>query len=134
MKRLGIGDRVRIVPGDFTEEAGAAGVHALLADEQTLPSAIFVANDLAAAGAMDALDDAGLRVPADVSVVGYDNTFLAKLHYVSLTTVHQPCYEMGQEAVRLLVERVDGRRTDVQHVLASPSLVVRSTTGPVAAA
>jgi DNA-binding LacI/PurR family transcriptional regulator len=132
MKRVGLADHVHVVPGDFTEEAGAEGVRALLVDRHSLPSAIFAANDLAAAGAMDALDDAGMRVPDDVSVVGYDNTFLANLHYVSLTTVHQARYEMGQEAVRLLVERIEGTRTDVQHVLAEPTLVVRSTTGRVA--
>lgn len=120
--------RPQVVPGEFTELAGARAVERLLRNR--LPTAIFAANDLIAAGAMDRLERAGLRIPEDVSLVGYDNTFLAALHHVALTTINQPRQEMGGLAMRTLVARVeDLHRATVTHIL-KPSLVVRRTTGP----
>jgi DNA-binding LacI/PurR family transcriptional regulator len=118
-----------VIPAEFTEVAGADAVDRILR-RSPLPTAIFAANDLIAAGAMDRLEDEGLRIPEDISLVGYDNTFLAALHHVSLTTINQPRQEMGRLAMRTLIQRLDEPdRRPVTHIL-EPSLVVRRTTGP----
>src|SRR5918994_1955608 len=118
-----------VVPGAFTEEGGAAGIDQLL-EQSKRPTAVFVANDLAAVGALRVLRDRGLEVPGDVSVVGYDNVSIAGLDHVDLTTIEQPRREMGAEAVRLLLDRLDGGRGQSRHVVIPPTLVVRGSTGP----
>ncbi|MFI6168082.1 LacI family DNA-binding transcriptional regulator [Nocardia sp. NPDC051052] len=119
-----------VVPSEHTDSAGMAAVQKLLNlfSRNNFPTALVCGNDFNAVGAMSALEEAGLHVPGDVSIVGYDNTSLAALRHVSLTTIDQPRVQMGRLAVEALVERLRADRTDpVRHRL-QPSLVVRSTT------
>ncbi len=114
----------RVVRGEYTEAAGAEAIRAL-AEPFT---AVIAANDLNAVGVLSALTEAGRRVPADVSVVGYDNTWLAALRHIDLTTIDQPRREMGRLAAEALIARVRGERTEPARHLLRPSLVVRGTT------
>jgi DNA-binding LacI/PurR family transcriptional regulator len=129
MRALRLAKYIRVVAGSYTEDGGHEGA-LLLLEERPRPTAIFAANDLAAIGALNAIEEKGLRVPQDVSLVGYDNTSLASLRHVSLTTVHQPRLEMGKMAVAALLERLERGRTRQRRVVLAPTLVVRGTTGP----
>ncbi len=128
MRALGLAAHAHVVGGEFTEQSGVEAAQALLRG-RTLPTAVFAANDLQAAGLLDGFSRAGVRVPDDLSLIGFDNTFLAGLEYISLTTVDQPRHEMGRLALELLLERIDGRTAQMQTRI-EPRLIVRRTTGP----
>jgi len=129
MHRLGLEHHLFIAPGEYTDEGGYRGARRLL-NENTRPTAIFAANDLAAMGVLAAMREAGLSVPGDVSVVGYDNTYLAQLSSISLSSIDQPRREMGMLAVRLLLERIELKRTDPRREVLKPTLIPRSTSAP----
>lgn len=124
-----------VVRSEHTDTGGEKAVRELLAtySRADLPTGLVAGNDFNAVGAISALEEAGLRVPEDVSVVGYDNTSLAALRHLSLTTVDQPRTEMGRLAFEALIERVRGERTEPVRHLLHPSLVVRATTAEVSA-
>lgn len=129
MREVRLGKNVVVVPGAYSEEGGHSGA-LLLLERRPRPTAIFAANDMAAIGALNAIEERGLRVPGDVSLVGYDNTSLAALRHISLTTVHQPRMEMGQMAVSTLLDRLEESGRRPRRAVLSPSLVVRGTTAP----
>jgi DNA-binding LacI/PurR family transcriptional regulator len=129
MRSHGLEAEIRSVAGAYTEDAGMEGMEQLL-DSGNRPTAVFAANDVAAIGALDVLDEYGLRVPEDVSVVGYDNTHISGRHRFDLTTVDQPRFEIGRMAVALLLERLDGGRTEAKRVVLAPRLVARGSSGP----
>ena len=96
-----------VIDGDFSAESGVAAIDALLAREQEF-TAVFAANDTTAFGARLALHRAGLRVPEDVSLVGFDDQAEAAFMVPPLTTIRQPAREMGAEASRALLSLIDG--------------------------
>jgi LacI family transcriptional regulator len=95
-------------------------------------TALFAFDDASAIGAIRAFLDAGLRVPEDVSVVGFDDIQNAAYHNPRLTTVRQPLREMGRIAARVLLDRISSpdARADGSFVIVAPELIVRDSTGP----
>jgi LacI family transcriptional regulator len=128
MREHGLADEIAIATTSYTEEGGHQGARELLALSPH-PTAIFAGADLAAFGALAAIHEAGLAVPTDISVVGYDNTRLAALANVSLTSVDQDGAIMGKTAGRLLLERIEGRTASVRFSV-NPTLIPRRSTGP----
>lgn len=128
MREHGLADYIRVVPGAYTEDGGVGGATALLDGPPF--TAIVAPNDMAAIGALETLGRVGLSVPHDVSVVGFDDIFVASLRHVSLTSVRQDGRHMGGIAVELLVQRTESQRTESRHIVIEPNLAVRSTTGP----
>jgi DNA-binding LacI/PurR family transcriptional regulator len=129
MVGMGLADHIQVAEGAHTEDGGERGAREILTT-RPLPTAIFASNDLCAIGAMNALEEAGVRIPEDISLIGYDNTTLAALRHVSLSSIHQPGRDMGRSAVDRLTERLTGGRTTSLHDVVAPGLVVRSTTAP----
>jgi LacI family transcriptional regulator len=95
------------------------------------PTGIFAASDATALGVMEAARKRGLRVPEDLSVVGFDDTLMAALATPALTTVHQPLQYMGRVALRTLLQLIAGKTLDSHHVELATHLVVRESTAPV---
>lgn len=120
----------RVISADFTPDAGALAGETVL-ELPELPTAVIAANDLVAVGVIGTLRAHGVAVPEDVSVVGYDDSQIASLDLVSLTSVRQPVDRFGSAAIALLVERIKhpDRPAVVQTLPAT--LVERSTAGLV---
>jgi DNA-binding LacI/PurR family transcriptional regulator len=118
-------DHRLVVQGDFGERSGYQAGRELLGVEP-LCDAVFAASDPMALGVLRALAEAGLSVPDDVAVVGFDDSDVARHTSPPLTTVHQPVEEMGREMVRLLLARIAGQSEDLTAIL-QPELVVRGT-------
>jgi LacI family transcriptional regulator len=129
MAARGRADEIDVVSTSYTQQGGYLGAQQLLARPDR-PTAIFAGADIVAMGVLTAIDEAGLAVPADISVAGYDNTPFAALGPISLTTVDQAGRQFGSNAARLLLERIAERGRPAVQVFLSPTLVVRRTTAP----
>ncbi|MEV5547613.1 LacI family DNA-binding transcriptional regulator [Streptomyces sp. NPDC052309] len=120
-----------IVSGDFRPESGFTGCNALL-DLPEPPTAVFAAGDQMALGAIEALRRRGLRVPEDMSVVGFDDLPAVRWSAPPLTTVRQPLADMGKLAVRTVLRLARGERPDSPRVELGTELIIRSSTAPPA--
>ncbi|MFF4837035.1 LacI family DNA-binding transcriptional regulator [Streptomyces sp. NPDC001315] len=118
-----------IRPGEFTYETGLLGAAALL-DLEEPPTAIFTGNDEIALGVIETARARGLRVPEDLSVVGFDDTDLAQMASPPLTTVRQPLREMGGAALRTALRLANGDKVESHHIELATELVVRASTAP----
>ncbi|KQW06504.1 LacI family transcriptional regulator [Leifsonia sp. Root4] len=128
---------LRIVPewiqfGDFHAAGGRDRANTILAGPER-PTAIFAGSDLQALGVLDAARASGLRVPEDLSIVGYDDIPLARWVTPPLTTVHQPLRRMGEEAARLVIRLSEETVESTPRMDLATSLVVRDSTAPPAA-
>ncbi|QNP68626.1 LacI family DNA-binding transcriptional regulator [Streptomyces roseirectus] len=126
MREFGLVDD--IVSTSYTHQGGYDGARELLARVE-VPTAIFAGADIVAMGVLQALDEAGLSVPHHISLAGYDNTAFAALSPISLTSVDQAGRQIGDNAARLLLERVEDRGKGTEQVKLEPGLVVRRSTG-----
>ncbi|WP_274056638.1 substrate-binding domain-containing protein [Vibrio parahaemolyticus] len=115
-----------IIESDFECEGGYQAFKKM-AERGTLPSSIFVSNDMMAMGVINAANELGIKVPDDLSIIGYDDIHIAKFISPSLTTIHQPKYRLGQAAVETLVRRLDDKSNEAQVVQLEPTLVVRNS-------
>ena len=129
MRNRGLEAEIDIVSTSYTEEGGYVGARQLLS-RPNRPTAIFAGADIAAMGVLTAVAEAGLSVPDDISVAGYDNTSFAAVGPVALTSVDQAGRQIGADAARLLLERLANRDRSSAFVSTSPTLVVRRTTAP----
>jgi LacI family transcriptional regulator len=129
MRTHGLADEIDIVSTSYTQEGGYLGAKQIL-DRPRLPSAIFAGADIVAMGTLEALTEAGLSVPGDISVAGYDNTTVASFGPISLTSVDQAGRQIGSNAGRLLLERFADRHAPTSQIKLSPTLVARRTTAP----
>jgi LacI family transcriptional regulator len=119
-----------MIKGDFQYEGGYQATQSLLALEHP-PTAIFACNDLMAIGATSAALELGRRVPADLSIIGFDDVRLASFTNPSLTTIAQPKYEMGVLAATMLLDRIHQPHLPPRRHLLETKLVIRQSTAPV---
>ncbi|HAS6983205.1 TPA: LacI family DNA-binding transcriptional regulator [Vibrio parahaemolyticus] len=115
-----------IIESDFECEGGYQAFKKM-AERGTLPNSIFVSNDMMAMGVINAANELGIKVPDDLSIIGYDDIHIAKFMSPSLTTIHQPKYRLGQAAVETLVRRLDDKSNEAQVVQLEPTLVIRNS-------
>jgi LacI family transcriptional regulator len=118
---------VQLKGGDPTPNLGYPFAKQLLERKQPF-TALFAYNDISAIGAICAFQEAGLRVPDDISVVGFDDIQSAAYISPPLTTVRQPLLKMGEIAARTLLDRIEGRMKYVPEIAIEPELVVRRST------
>jgi LacI family transcriptional regulator len=116
--------------GDFTEESGYHAMEELLSAPE-LPTAVFAGNDMIAYGAVKAVKDAGLRIPEDISIGGFDDDFLSRYLNPPLTTMSLPAASLGAEAARLIVDAIKGSEIQERQIILSPHLSIRESCRPL---
>ena len=124
---------VQIDTDDPTPMLGYPFAKQLLAGKKPF-TALFAYNDMSAIGAIRAIQEQGLRVPQDVSVMGFDDIPGAAFHTPSLTTVQQPLHRMGEVAAQVLLERIEGKKEYPSEIAIEPELVVRESTAKASGA
>jgi DNA-binding LacI/PurR family transcriptional regulator len=114
--------------GNFDEESGYAAIIDLLALDEP-PSAVFIASDMVAMGALRALQERGVSVPEEIAIVGFDDITAARFITPALTTVHVPTFGLGWGAAELLIRVIDGDQPRDIHVLLDTELIIRESCG-----
>ncbi len=120
-------DPALVVSGNYLQTGGFDATNELLALPER-PTAIFASNDMSAIGAMAAIREAGLKVPQDISLVGFDDIPLARQVHPPLTTIRQPLQEMGRAAVNMLLPLILGLELPSRQTVLPTELVVRAST------
>jgi LacI family transcriptional regulator len=118
-----------VAAGDFQQQGGYTGANALLALAE-FPTAIFASNDMSAFGAIEAVRNHGLRIPEDVSVLGFDDIPQAAHAHPGLTTIRQPLEQMGQLATRMLLKKIENPDFSGERIELQTTLVIRESCQP----
>jgi len=118
-----------IVEGDLTQRGGAEQVEPLLALDPR-PTTILAGNDLMAFGVINRLQQLGIQVGDEIAVAGFDDIPLAEHFHPSLTTIHQPIYDIGRRTCAMLIDIINGRSPEDPYELLTPNLVIRASSGP----
>jgi DNA-binding LacI/PurR family transcriptional regulator len=126
MRRQGLADQIRVIPAGEAEEDGAEAAQLIV--DSGVPNAILTYNDRSAVGLLDVLVRSGIAVPEDVSVVGFDDSQVARLPYLRLTTVGQDAATLADRAVSRAIARLDQLPIDARQIVLAPHLVIRGTT------
>lgn len=113
--------------GGYTSDSGYSSMATLLDSSPLRPSAVFVASDVVAFGAMTAIQERGLEIPNDISVVGFDDVPMARFVSPSLTTVHLPVAEQGRKAAELLLDLIRKRAEPGRRIVLDTELVIRNS-------
>lgn len=127
IKKSGIQvDKKLIVEGDYKIDGGKKAMEELL-KRKTSFTAVACANDLMAIGAIEVLRKNNINIPEEISVTGFDDIVLSSVLQPKLTTVSQPCYEMGYEATKMLINLIEGKMLKVNNLVLKPKLVIRDS-------
>ncbi|WP_225437273.1 LacI family DNA-binding transcriptional regulator [Arthrobacter sedimenti] len=129
VRERGNGVSLEVIPSRNLKSASGRSIARQLLDDGALPDGILAPADQLAAGLIHELTDAGVSVPGDVAVIGYDNNQFASEAAIPMSTVSQPGHEMGEEALRLLLDEIDNPRShEHRRITLDPSLIVRRST------
>ncbi len=123
-------DKSLVIKGDFLYQGGLEAMEKLLGFSDP-PTAVFACNDMMALGALKAINSAGLKVPNQISIVGYDDIYLAAAFTPSLTTVAQPIRELATISTNRLIEKIEEMNSGIirnTHTILKPQLVIRNST------
>ena len=123
----GLAADIQVISGGYDEDDGAAAARTLL-DSGALPTAVITGNDLCAIGALDTVLRAGIAVPDDLSIIGYDDSRFGRLPGIDLTSVRQDIKKQARFAVKAVVERLDRPSRKPRNIASRPQLIVRGTT------
>ena len=127
MRSHGLTHHGKVIPGAHNEHAGAAAARVMLAEPE-LPTAVLAGNDRCALGLLDVFTRAGVDVPGQLSLIGYDDSRLSDNPRIDLTTVHQDAAGLARQSVQLAVGMLEKKRIGPEDVVLEPKLVVRGTT------
>lgn len=129
MRNHALADEITVIQGAHNEESGAAAARTMLA-APALPTAVLAGNDRCALGILDVFTRAGVDVPGQVSLMGYDDSRLSENPRIDLTTIHQDAPGIARNAVELAVQMLVEGPSRATDVVLEPTLVVRGTTAP----
>lgn len=121
-------DERLVKPGDYSYASGTAAARQMLAMVDR-PTAIVGANDLMALGAIEAIEEFGLRAPQDISIIGVDDIFVSAMPWAGLTTLRHPKWTVGATAAQTLISRINNPGNPLSRTIIQPEFIIRSTSG-----